>query len=190
MVSASSATPAAAGVTGQKPLARAILTGVGSALVVGCLFRFELWANGVFAAAFVAVLVVLSVVDLEQRRLPNRIVLPAAAIALATQLALQPDRWLEWVLCGVGAALFLLVPLLFYPSGMGMGDVKLALLLGVALGTSVALALLLASFGVAIAGLVVIARHGSAARKTALPFGPFLAAGAVVALFAGNALPS
>jgi leader peptidase (prepilin peptidase)/N-methyltransferase len=139
---------------------------------------------------FVAVLCVLTVTDIEQRRLPNRIVLPGAAVAIATQIALQPDRTLEWVLAAIGAALFFFLPLLLYPSGMGMGDVKLALMLGAALGTSVLLALLIASFGVALAGLAMIVRHGASARKRAVPFGPFLAGGAIVALFAGGGLPS
>jgi len=174
----------------QRPLARAAVAGGGSVLALGCLVRFGLDEQGLFAAAFVVVLAVLTVIDLEQRRLPNRIVLPGAALALAAQVALQPDRTLEWVLAAVGAALFFFLPLLFYPSGMGMGDVKLALMLGAALGTSVVLALLVASFAVAFAGIVMIVRHGAAARKRAVPFGPFLAAGAVVALFAGGALPN
>jgi leader peptidase (prepilin peptidase)/N-methyltransferase len=111
-------------------------------------------------------------------------------VALATQVALQPDRTLEWVLAAIGAALFFFVPLLFYPSGMGMGDVKLALMLGAALGTSVVLALVIACFGVAFAGITLIVRHGASARKQAVPFGPFLAGGAVIALFAGGALPN
>ena len=73
---------------------------------------------------------------------------------------------------------------------MGMGDVKLALMLGAALGTSVVIALVVACFAVALAGLALIVRQGSSARKRAVPFGPFLAGGAVIALFAGGALPN
>lgn len=182
--------PALPAAVGQRPLARAAVAGVGSVLALGCFLRFGLDGEGLFAAAFVVVLGVLTVIDLEQRRLPDRIVLPGAAVALAAQVALQPDRTVEWVLSAVGAALFLFLPLLLYPSGMGMGDVKLALMLGAALGTSVVLALLVASFAVAFAGIAMIVRHGSAARKRTLPFGPFLAGGAVVALFAGGALPN
>jgi leader peptidase (prepilin peptidase)/N-methyltransferase len=174
----------------QRPLARAAVAGVGSVLALGGLVRFGLDEQGLFAAAFVVLLGVLTVIDLEQRRLPTRIVLPGAAVALAAQVAMQPDRTLEWVLCAIGAALFFFLPLLFYPSGMGMGDVKLAFMLGAALGTSVALALVIACFAVAFAGIVMIVRHGSSARKRAVPFGPFLAAGAVVALFTGGALPN
>jgi leader peptidase (prepilin peptidase)/N-methyltransferase len=174
----------------KRPLVRAVVAGVGSVVALGCFVRFGLDEQGLFAAAFVVVLGVLTVIDLEQRRLPNRIVLPGAAVALAAQMAMQPDRTLEWVLCAIGAALFFFLPLLFYPSGMGMGDVKLAFMLGAALGTSVALALLIACFAVAFAGIVMIVRHGAAARKRAVPFGPFLAAGAVIALFAGGALPN
>jgi leader peptidase (prepilin peptidase) / N-methyltransferase len=189
-VTATEASPALPTAMKEKPLARAAVAGVGSVLALGCFARFGIDGQGLYAAAFVVVLAVLTVIDLEQRRLPNRIVVPGAAVALAGQLALQPDRALEWVLAAVGAALFFFLPLLFYPSGMGMGDVKLAFMLGAALGTSVVLALVIASFAVAGAGLALIVRHGASARKRPVPFGPFLAGGAVIALFAGGALPN
>ncbi len=75
---------------------------------------------------------------------------------------------------------------LVYPAGMGMGDVKLALLLGAALGWLVVLALFVGSLGVGLAGVVFLVREGRAARKKAIPFGPFLALGAIAALFLGG----
>ena len=69
-----------------------------------------------------------------------------------------------------------------------MGDVKLALLLGAALGRTVPIALFVGMVAALVPALVLVARHGSAARKMGIPFGPFLALGAVVALFAGHPL--
>jgi leader peptidase (prepilin peptidase)/N-methyltransferase len=131
------------------------------------------------------VLVVLAAIDLERRIIPNRIVLPAVVLILAAQIALSPDRALEWTAASLGAALFLLLPLLVYPSGMGMGDVKLALLLGAGLGWAIVPALVAGLFAAFIVALVVLVRGGLAARKTALPFGPFLVFGALFALFLG-----
>jgi leader peptidase (prepilin peptidase)/N-methyltransferase len=156
---------------------------VGSVCSALALARFGLGGEGVVAAFFVSVLVVVSVVDIERRIIPNRIVLPATALVLVAHTALAPDRAVEWTAASVGAALFLLVPLLVYPAGMGMGDVKLALLLGAGLGRAVVPAFAVAFVAAAIVGLAIIARGGLAARKTSIPFGPFLAAGGIVALF-------
>lgn len=161
---------------------------VAAVLVPLCFVRFGVGARAVIAAFFVAVLVALSLIDFRERRLPNRIVLPAAAIVLAAQIAFFPDRALEWVLAAVGAALFLLVPLLVYPAGMGMGDVKLALLLGAALGDSVVLALVLCFAASFVASVTLIALRGLSARKSYIPFGPFLAAGSIAALFLGDSV--
>ena len=94
-------------------------------------------AHVLVLAFFAAVLVALSVIDVRTRRLPNRIVLPAAALVLAAQIAIAPDRALEWTLGALGAFAFLLAAALLNPAGLGMGDVKLALLLGAALGWAV-----------------------------------------------------
>jgi leader peptidase (prepilin peptidase)/N-methyltransferase len=130
-------------------------------------------------------LVVLSAIDLERRVLPNAIVLPAIAVALPAQLLLAPGRWLEWTLAALGAALVLLLPLLAGRAGVGMGDVKLAFLLGLVLGEGVMLAILVAALAVLPVALALLARHGGAALRMGVPFGPFLALGAVVALLAG-----
>ncbi len=188
-------TAAAAAPEGQRPplLARPVtaarymptyLTAV--ALVAAAFLRFGATGHAVVAAGFCCVLVLLSVVDFERKILPNRIVLPAAAVVLAAQIALTPERAVEWIAAALGASLFFLVLAVIYPAGLGLGDVKLALLLGAMLGRDVVTALLVGSIGVALVGLFVLARHGSAARKRALPFGPFLAAGAIVALFLGG----
>jgi len=135
------------------------------------------------AVLFVAVLVALSVIDVRTRVVPNRIVLPAAAVVLAARTLAHPS--VVWLLAGLGAALFLLVAALVRPGGMGMGDVKLALLLGFAVGRSVPLALVAALLAGLVPGLVLVIRHGRGARTMGFPFAPCLALGGLLALLAG-----
>jgi leader peptidase (prepilin peptidase)/N-methyltransferase len=163
-----------------------LVEGVTALLVAACVLSFGLTADALVAAFFCAVLVAISATDLEHRIIPNRIVLPGAAVVLAANTMLHPS--VEWAVAGLGAALFLLVAALAYPGGMGMGDVKLALLLGVALGRTVPVALMVGMVSALVPAVFLYARHGSAARKMRIPFGPFLAFGGVVALFAGPAL--
>jgi len=157
-----------------------------AALVVACFVAFGLTAEAAVASFFCAVLVAISAIDLERFIIPNRIVLPAAAVVLVAQTVLHPSP--EWALAGLGAAAFLFLAALAYPGGMGMGDVKLALLLGFMLGRSVAIAIFVAVITALVPSVVLLARHGRAARKMRIPFGPFLALGGVVALFAGEAI--
>jgi leader peptidase (prepilin peptidase)/N-methyltransferase len=155
-------------------------------LVVASFARFGMSGSAVVAAFLVAVLAVLSAIDLERHILPNRIVLPATAVVLTARIALSPGRALEWIVAALAASGFLLLVHLLYPAGMGLGDVKLALLLGAALGRDVAPAVLVALVAAAGVGIVMLVREGGAARKKAIPLGPFLAFGAVVALFAAG----
>ena len=129
-------------------------------------------------------LVVVSATDLERRIVPNRVVLPAAAAVLALQTVSHPSP--QWALGALGAAGFLLLAALAYPGGMGMGDVKLALLIGALLGRTTPVGIMLGLLLALVPSVVLLARHGARARRLAIPFAPFLAAGAVVALFAGN----
>jgi leader peptidase (prepilin peptidase)/N-methyltransferase len=155
-------------------------------LVAGCFVAFGLSGKAFVSALFCVVLVVLSAIDLTHRIVPNRIVLPAAVVVLGAQTALEPSP--EWALGAVGASGFLFVAALAYPAGMGMGDVKLALLLGGMLGRFVAVGLMVGMFAALVPSVFLLARHGSAARKMGIPFAPFLALGAIVALFAGQPL--
>jgi leader peptidase (prepilin peptidase)/N-methyltransferase len=134
-------------------------------------------------AIFAVVLVVLAVVDYRTRRLPNVIVLPTAAFVLVAQIVLEPQRALEYLAAAAGASLFLLVPALLKPEGLGMGDVKLALLLGAALGRSVVAALLIGLVAAGLVGAAILIRSGWSARKTTIPLGPFLALGGLAVLF-------
>jgi leader peptidase (prepilin peptidase) / N-methyltransferase len=140
-------------------------------------------AHAVVGALTAASLVVLSAVDLERGIIPNKVVLPAAGVVLVAQIALFPDHAAEWLLAGLLAAVFFLVPHLLSGAWMGMGDVKLALLLGAALGWQVAGAVVLAFLCVFPVALAMLLRGGLAARKTTLPFGPFLSLGALIVLF-------
>jgi leader peptidase (prepilin peptidase) / N-methyltransferase len=155
-------------------------------LVAGCVAKFGLSLHTLAAAIFCVALVAISAIDIERRIVPNRIVLPATVVVLALMLAWKPS--VEWPAAGFGAALFLFLAALAYPSGMGMGDVKLALLLGVAVGRSVPVALLAGMFAALVPSAVLFARHGTAARKMGIPFAPFLALGGIVALFAGDSV--
>jgi leader peptidase (prepilin peptidase)/N-methyltransferase len=156
-----------------------------TALLVGAsVLAFGFSAEAAVASFFCAALVAISVVDLERRIIPNRIVLPAAAVVLAAQTLLFPSP--EWALAAFGAALFLFLAALAYPAGMGMGDVKLALLIGAMLGRTVPVAMMIGMIAALVPAIVLLIRHGSAARKMGIPFGPFLAFGGIVGLFAGD----
>jgi len=148
--------------------------------------RFGLSGEGLVAAVFSAVLVLLAAIDLEQRIVPNRIVLPALGVVLVGSLIVFPDKRFEFIVATLGAGLLLLLPLLAYPAGMGMGDVKLAMLLGAGLGVSVITAFVVAFLTAFIFAVAILARGGVAARKTGIPFAPFLALGGLVALFLGG----
>jgi leader peptidase (prepilin peptidase)/N-methyltransferase len=145
--------------------------------------RFGVGPRGLVMAFVVAILVLLSVIDVERRILPNVIVLPAAALVLAAQLAFFPGHALEWLVAAFGASVGLFAFFLVNPGGMGMGDVKLAFLLGAALGGKVLVALVVASIAMWPFAIYLFARYGAAARKHALPFGPFLAFGALFTAF-------
>lgn len=155
-------------------------------LAAACFLEFGVTGRAFVSALFVVVLTVLAAIDLERRIIPNRIVLPAAAVVLVLQIAVSPEHALEWVLASLGAMLFFLIAFLTYRAGLGLGDVKLGLLLGAGLGKGVVLGIFVGLFASGIAGLVIVARHGLAARKQAIPLAPFLAFGAVVALFFGG----
>jgi leader peptidase (prepilin peptidase) / N-methyltransferase len=155
-------------------------------LVVGSFVRFGLSGQALVGAIFATALVVLTAIDLDRRLLPDAIVVPTLALVLILQIAFYPQHTLEWVIAALGAALFFFIPMLVYPAGMGMGDVKLAALLGAALGKSVAAAIGLALFAAGVFALLVLAREGLGARKKAVPFGPFLALGGLVVFFLGG----
>jgi leader peptidase (prepilin peptidase)/N-methyltransferase len=153
-------------------------------LLAGCVLAFGLTAKAAIAAFLCAVLVAVSAIDLEHRIIPNRIVLPATVAVLVANSA--RDLSPEWALAALAGSGFLFAAAVAYPAGMGMGDVKLALLMGAALGRTVSVALMVGMLAALVPSVVLLARHGAKARKMGVPFGPFLAIGSVVALFWGH----
>src|SRR5262249_26784755 len=139
-------------------------------LIAGCVLAFGASLRALVAAAFCAALVVVTATDLEHRIIPNRVVGPASVLVLLGQTIDRPSP--EWAIAAFGASAFLLVAALAYPGGMGMGDVKLAFLMGAALGRSVPVALMLAMVTALAPSIVLLARHGTKARKMGIPFGP------------------
>jgi leader peptidase (prepilin peptidase)/N-methyltransferase len=136
--------------------------------------------------ALVSVLVAVTVTDLERRVIPNSILAAGAVAGVAIIVSADPSSLPERAVAALGAGGFLWLGTLRGGDGMGMGDVKLAALMGLYLGAAVLASLAVAFAAGAVAGLVLMLRHGAAARKRAIPFGPFLAAGGVLGLWAGD----
>ena len=132
------------------------------------------------------VLMAITLTDLELRIIPNAIVLAGAIAAVAIMAVSEPDDLPEHALAAAigGGVMFLIV--LAYPRGMGMGDAKLVAMMGLFLGKAVAPAVLIGFLVGALVGVALIVRHGSEARKRAVPFGPFLALGGVIGLWFGD----
>jgi leader peptidase (prepilin peptidase) / N-methyltransferase len=162
------------------PLVEALTAG----LAVACVAVFGLTAYAALAFGFCAVLVTLSVIDAQHQTVPDRIVLPAAGATLVAHTLIDPSP--EWVLGAVGASGFLFLAALAYPKGLGLGDVKVAFLLGAMLGATSSVALMVGLLAALVPAVVLLARHGTAARKMRVPLVPFLAFGGLLALFLGE----
>jgi leader peptidase (prepilin peptidase) / N-methyltransferase len=146
-------------------------------------------ATAVLRGVLVLVLVPCAVIDLRRRIIPNRITGPAAIAALVLGLALDAGHEPQRLLWAGAAGGFLLLAALANPAGMGMGDVKLVAVMGLFLGPPVVVALLLALLASAAVGVGIAVRRGiKTARTTGLPFGPYLAAGGVIAAVVGGPL--
>jgi leader peptidase (prepilin peptidase)/N-methyltransferase len=137
----------------------------------------------------VTFLVPIAVIDLDLKIIPNKLTGPAAVLAVALGAVLEPSYLPEQLAAGAGALIFFLLPTLVHSKGMGMGDVKLVAVLGLYLGRAVAPAIFIALIlGVAVGAAVIAMKGVSDGRRTKIPFGPFLAVGALVAFFAGDAI--
>jgi leader peptidase (prepilin peptidase) / N-methyltransferase len=158
-----------------------------AALCIGAVLAHSSAAGIALSVTLILIVVPAAVIDLEHRIIPNRLTAFGAVLALVLGTALDPAGEPGRLIAGVAAGGFLLVAALAYPGGMGMGDVKLAAVMGLFLGSAVAPAILIALLSGVLVGAVVIARKGAGeGRKTAIPFGPFLAFGALVAVFVGQ----
>jgi leader peptidase (prepilin peptidase)/N-methyltransferase len=135
---------------------------------------------------FVTVLMAVTLTDLERRVIPNKILIVGAVLAVAIAAVADPASLPERAIAAVAAGGLLFGAALAYPRGMGLGDVKLAATMGLFLGRNVGPAILVALLAGSLVGIAMIAREGAAARKKAIPFGPFLALGGVVGLLAGD----
>jgi leader peptidase (prepilin peptidase) / N-methyltransferase len=172
-------------ISARYPLVEALTAALAAAVVLTNDGAHDL----LLGLVLVALLVPIALIDLDHRIVPNRLTALGALAALAIGAATDPGELPEQLVAGAAAGGFLLLAALARPGGMGMGDVKLAGMLGLFLGREVAVALLVALVVGTLVGIVVMARRGvSEGRKTAIPFGPFLALGGVVALVAGSAI--
>lgn len=158
------------------------MTAVGFVLAM---WRFDMSWPLLVAWAFIAAMIAIAFIDWDHMIIPNRIVLPGAAIGLAASVAIHPQRWWVYLAASAGAAAFMFALVMLWPGGMGPGDVKMALFMGAVLGSKVIVGLFAAFFLGSVVGvfmMVVLKRS----RKTKIPFGPYLAAGSVIALFVGE----
>jgi leader peptidase (prepilin peptidase)/N-methyltransferase len=175
---------------GDRISARYPLTELGLGLLYA-LTILVLWDDPVEVAlglVFVTTLTAITLTDLDRRLIPNRILLVASVLGLGIAAIWDPGSLPERLAAAAAAGGGLFLVALAYPRGMGLGDVKLAAVMGLFLGRSVAPALLVALLAGSAIGLWLIVREGAAARKQAIPFGPFLALGGVVGLLAGDQL--
>jgi leader peptidase (prepilin peptidase) / N-methyltransferase len=174
--------------TAPSPRRRWLVAAVTAALFAAVAVRVGLHPRLAPALLLTALVVPASVIDLRHRIIPDLINKPGAVAVYMTAVVAQPDRWAELLIGGVVAFLFLGAAWLVYPAGMGKGDVKMVLMLGLGLGKYVSVALF-SAFALSTvwsAGLLV--SKGLGGRKSTFPFGPFLALGALVALMWGPEL--
>jgi leader peptidase (prepilin peptidase)/N-methyltransferase len=143
----------------------------------------------VLGLVLVTFLVPIAVIDLDVKKIPNKLTGPAAVLAVVLGAVLAPGDLPEQVAAGAGALIFFLLPTLIHQKGMGMGDVKLVGVLGLYLGRAVVPAIFIALIlGVVVGAAVIAAKGMSDGRRTKIPFGPFLAVGALIAFFVGDGL--
>src|SRR3954454_21280800 len=145
--------------------------------------------DAVLPLVLVLLMVPVTLIDLDHRIIPNKLMILGAVLAPALVMLVDPDAIVEHLIGGAAAGSFFLLAVLAYPRGMGVGDIKLAGVLGLFLGRAVGPAVFIALVSGTLVGALIMARKGVAeGRKTAVPFGPFLALGGVVALFVGDAM--
>ena len=154
-----------------------------AALVGGSFAEYGLSGRALFGAVLCPVLALLTAIDLRHHLLPNVIVLPATVVIAVIVAATAPGSFVGHAATGALVGGVLLAAALVVPAGLGMGDVKLGLLIGVALGAQTVVAMLVAALAVFALSLVLLAIEGRAGLKRTIPFGPILGLGAVVAFF-------
>jgi leader peptidase (prepilin peptidase)/N-methyltransferase len=163
----------------------ALVAALSLAGVVASFARFGLTGHALVGAVFCPTLILLAAIDLKHKLLPNTIVLPATLAVGLIVAASSPGDFVAHLLAGLALGGFFFAFAAFFPGSLGMGDAKLGFLLGLALGSKTLGATLIAFGGLLVAALYVLATRGISARKDALPFGPFLALGGILAFFLG-----
>jgi leader peptidase (prepilin peptidase)/N-methyltransferase len=166
------------------PIVEALTASLFAAVALQTEMSAELWPG----IAFMTTLVTVAAIDAEHRIIPNRVLVPAAVAALGLWALADPGRLPENLIAAAAAGGFLLVAALAYPAGMGMGDVKLAAVMGLYLGSAVAPALFVGFAAGSLVGIGIVLARGGSARKQAIPFGPFLALGGIVGQLFGAGL--
>jgi leader peptidase (prepilin peptidase)/N-methyltransferase len=180
----------------RRPLSELLPTGTlrlfvalgASAAIVASFADFGFHGRALLGAVFCPVLVLLAAIDLKHRVLPNAIVLPATLVVGVIVAASTPHHFVAHLLAALALGGFFFAFAAFFPGSIGMGDAKLGLMLGLALGAKTLGGVLIAFVGLLVAALYVLASRGMSARKDALPFGPFLAVGGIVAFFLGGGI--
>jgi leader peptidase (prepilin peptidase) / N-methyltransferase len=152
-------------------------------LVIASFVAFGFSGKALVGAVFCPALVLLAAIDAKHRLLPNAIILPASLAVGLIVAASSPGSFLTHLAAGAALGGFFFIFGTIFAGSLGMGDAKLGFLLGLALGWQTLGAALIAFAGLLVAALYVLATRGVAARKDAIPFGPFLALGGIVAFF-------
>jgi leader peptidase (prepilin peptidase) / N-methyltransferase len=166
--------------------ARAVaVVAVSAALVAADFLHFDVTGWAFVGLVLCPVMVLLTAIDLEHRILPNVIVFPAALAVLAIVAVSDPQALVTHLAAGVALGGFFFASAMFFPGSIGMGDVKLGLLIGLALGSQTFPAVEIALLCVLVVALWIVFTQGAAARKKAIAFGPFLALGAILGFFLG-----
>ena len=177
----------------SRPLSELLPTGTSLMVVVGAMVvavvasfvHFGLTGHALLGAVFCPTLILLAAIDLQHRLLPNMIILPASLAVGLLLAASAPGDFVAHLLAGLALGGFFFAFAAFLPGSLGMGDAKLGFLLGLALGVKTLGAVMVAFAALLVAALYVLATRGVSARKDAIPFGPFLALGGIVAFFLG-----
>jgi leader peptidase (prepilin peptidase)/N-methyltransferase len=172
-----------------RPLAELLPTGnllvfvvvTAVALIVASFVSYGLSGKALVGAVFCPTLVLLGAIDAKHRLLPNAIILPASLAVGLIVAASSPGSFLTHLAAGAALGGFFFLFGTIFAGSLGMGDAKLGFLIGLALGKQTFGAALLAFAGLLVAALYVLATRGVSARKDAIPFGPFLALGGIVA---------
>jgi leader peptidase (prepilin peptidase) / N-methyltransferase len=166
----------------HRRLSRAVTAAATILVAAATAAHYGASADGLISAVAAGVLVVLAAIDIEQRRVPNAIVLPAAAVVLLARMVSDPHPVWVWPAAAFGAALAFFILAIIYPPGLGMGDVKLVLLIGATLGSSVLLGLVIGTLAGGVASAVVLLRRNAAGSNRTIAYAPYLCFGALVVL--------